>query len=223
MKVEYEQLTFERPGHATVRIETADGLVVYIDPWSEVLDEDPVDADVVFSTHDDRDHYDPAAIDAVSNESTTVVVYDPIDTTDLNGRIVRLQADDERSIDGIGVRSVPAYNRPDGPHVRDSGEPYHLEGTVIGLVLTVGETTVYFCSDTDDLGVLEDIEADVVIPPIGGSYTMDRNEAAALVREIGPALVLPVHYDTAAVPGTEADADAFAADLEGDGIRVELF
>lgn len=179
--------------------------------------------DVVFSTHDDRDHYDPAAIDEVSNESTTVVVYDPIDTADLNGQVVGLQADDEQSIDGFGVRLVPAYNRPDGPHVRDSGEPYHLEGTVIGHVLTFGETTVYFCSDPDDLGVLEDIEADVVIPPIGGAYTMDRNEAVALVREIGLALVLPVHYGTAAVPGTEADADAFVVDLEADGIRAELF
>lgn len=221
MTVQYEGLTLGRPGHATVRIETAD-LVVYIDPWSEVLNGTPADADVVFSTHDDRDHYDSAAIDAVSNDSTTIVAYDAIDTSDLDRPVIGLGEDDERSIDGISVRSVPAYNRPDGPHVRDSGEPYHPEGTVIGLALTFGETTVYFCSDTDDLDVLEEIEADVVLPPIGGTYTMDREEAAALVRAIGPELVLPVHYNTAAVEGIEADADAFAADLEDDGIRVEL-
>ncbi len=32
MSVGSEELRFERPGHATVRIESADSLVVYIDP-----------------------------------------------------------------------------------------------------------------------------------------------------------------------------------------------
>jgi L-ascorbate metabolism protein UlaG (beta-lactamase superfamily) len=223
MAVTYEGLEFKRLGHATVRIETSDGQVIYIDPWSEVIDGAPADADIVFSTHDDRDHYDPDAIEMVAKESTIVAAYDAIDTTDLAREIVVLPADDVTSVAGIEVRTVAAYNLPDGPHVRPSGEPYHPETTVVGLVLTIDGVEVYFCSDTDVLEPLADIDAAVVIPPIGGKYTMDRHEAAALVRAIDPSLVLPVHYNTPAVDGTEADADAFETDLEADGIRVELF
>lgn len=223
MPVEYEGLKFERLGHATVRIETPDDQVIYVDPWSEVIDGTPADADVVFCTHDDRDHYDPDAIEVVANRTTTVAAYDAIDTSDLTRDVVALSADDTRSVAGIDVRTVPAYNSPNGPHVRPSGEPYHPETTVVGLVLTIDGRSVYFCSDTDALDVLKDIEADVVLPPIGGTYTMDHHEAAAFVRAIGPALVLPVHYDTAAIDGIEADTRAFETEVEAEGIRVELF
>lgn len=223
MVVSYEGLAFQRPGHATVRIETAADQVIYVDPWSEVIEGTPADADIVFVTHDDRDHYDPDAIEAVATESTIVAAYEAIDASDLWRDVVVLSADDTGSVAGIEVRTVPAYNRPDGPHVRPSGEPYHPQTTVIGLVLTIDGTNVYFCSDTDALEALEDVDADVVLPPIGGTYTMDRREAAALVRAIEPSLVLPVHYDTPAVDGTETDAAAFERELEADAIRVELF
>lgn len=223
MSVPYGGLVFDRLGHATVRVETEDGTIIYIDPWSEVLDDPASDADIVFSTHDDFDHFDPDAIEAISVHDTTIVVYTKIDTGDLARPVVRLGAEESRQIDEIDVRSVPAYNQPDGDHVRSNGEPYHPESTVIGLVLTIGGTRVYYCSDTDALEELAEIEADVVIPPIGGRPTMDRHEAAELVRRIQPALVLPVHYDSEVIDGIEADAAAFAADVESDGIRVELF
>jgi L-ascorbate metabolism protein UlaG (beta-lactamase superfamily) len=50
---------------------------------------------------------------------------------------------------------------------------------------------------------------------------MDREEAASFARSVDPDLVLPVHYDT--FEAIETDADAFAEELEADGIRVELF
>lgn len=45
MSIEYGGLTFERLGHASVRIETDDGRVLYIDPWSDVLDDEPHDGE----------------------------------------------------------------------------------------------------------------------------------------------------------------------------------
>ncbi|RQH00012.1 MBL fold metallo-hydrolase [Natrarchaeobius oligotrophus] len=221
MSVEYDDLTFERLGHASVRLETGDGTVVYVDPWSEVLADEPGDGDVVFVTHDDFDHYDPDAIEAVAGGDATVAVYEAVDTSDLAFDVVDLPHDGEATVDGIAVRTVPAYNDPDGEHVDDEGAPFHAEGEVIGLVLSLEGTTVYFPSDTDFLDHHESIEADVFVPPIGGHYTMDRHEAAAFARSVDPDLVLPEHYDT--FEAIETDADAFVGDLEGDGIRVELF
>jgi L-ascorbate metabolism protein UlaG (beta-lactamase superfamily) len=50
---------------------------------------------------------------------------------------------------------------------------------------------------------------------------MDRHEAAEFARSVEPELVLPVHYDT--FEAIEADAQAFANELESDGISTELF
>ena len=221
MPVEHEGLQFERLGHASVRI--AGDTVVYIDPWSEVLTGKPGDGDVVFVTHDDPDHYDPAAIAAVAKPGATVAAYEGVDTSDLDSgfEVVALPHSGERTVAGIGVETVPAHNDPNGPHVDDDGDPWHAEGEVTGLVLTVDGTTVYFPSDTDFLPHHESVRADAFLPPIGGHYTMDRHEAADFARSVDPELTLPVHYDT--FEAVETDAAAFAEELEADGLRVELF
>ncbi|ADB60531.1 conserved hypothetical protein [Haloterrigena turkmenica DSM 5511] len=221
MSTTYEEITFERLGHASKRIETADGTVIYVDPWGEQLEGEPGDGDIVFVTHDDFDHYDPEAIDAVAGPAVTVAAYEAIDTSDLASDVIDLPLEGEVTVDGIDVETVPAYNDPDGEHVDEDGEPFHAEGEVIGLLLDLEETTVFIPSDTDFLPHHESITADVFVPPIGGHFTMDRREAADFARSVEADLVLPEHYDT--FDPIETDADAFAADLEADGIRVDLF
>ncbi len=221
MPVEYDGLTFDRIGHASVRIETADGVVIYIDPWSDALETEPRDGDIVLVTHDDFDHYDPAGIEAVAGAGVTVAVYEAVDTSDLPYEVVDLPHEGTRTVADIELESIPAHNDPAGEHVDDEGNPFHAEGEVIGLRLTIGETTIFFPSDTDFLPHHETIRADVFLPPIGGHYTMDRHEAAEFTRSVAPELVLPLHYDTFDV--IETDAQAFADELEQEGIRVELF
>ena len=221
MTVEYDGLTFESIGHASVRITTGDGTVIYIDPWSEMLDDEPRDGDVVLITHDDRDHYDVAAIDAVQAPSHTIAAYEAVDTSELDGEVIELPYEGTATVAGIEVQTIPAYNDPDGSHVDEEGNPFHADGEVIGLRFTIDATTVYYPSDTDFLPHHASVETDVFIPPIGGHFTMDRHEAAEFVRSIEPNLVLPVHYNTFEV--VETDADAFASELHEDGFIVELF
>lgn len=220
MSVSHDGLEFERIGHASVRIETDDGQVVYIDPWSQVMADSPGDADVVFVTHDDPDHYDPEGIEAVANEDTTVVTYAGIDTSDLDRDVTEIDLGEELTVDGIDVEATPAYNRVDGEHVDEEGEPFHAEGEVIGLLLSFDGTTVYFTSDTDFLPDHDDIRADVFLPPIGGHYTMDRHEAVDFAVSVGPDLVLPVHYDT--FEAIETDAEAFAEEVEAQNVNISV-
>ncbi|WP_227377629.1 MBL fold metallo-hydrolase [Haladaptatus halobius] len=221
MSVTHNGLAFERLGHASVRIETDDGTVIYIDPWSDVLDTEPGDGDIVFVTHDDFDHYDTDAIEAVAGPGVTVAAYEAIDTSDLVLDVIDLPHKGEVTVDGVTVQTVPAYNDPEGEHVDDDGNLFHAEGEVIGLILTIEDTIVFFPSDTDFLPHHESISVDVFIPPIGGHFTMDRHEAAEFVRSVDPKVVLPVHYDT--FEPIETDVDAFATELEEDGIQVEVF
>jgi len=52
---------------------------------------------------------------------------------------------------------------------------------------------------------------------------MDRQEATEMVESIDPKYVLPVHYNTGAIPGIDANAQAFIKEVEEDGPRVVLF
>ncbi|WP_049927105.1 MBL fold metallo-hydrolase [Halopiger goleimassiliensis] len=220
MTVEYDGLEFERLGHASVRIDTGDR-IIYVDPWGDVLEGEPGDGDVVFVTHDDFDHYDPTAIEAVTGDDPTIAAYEAIDTGDLTFDVIGLPHEGETTVAGIDVETMPAYNDPEGDHVDEDGEPFHAEGEVIGLLLDLEGASVFFPSDTDFHPHHESITADVFVPPIGGHFTMDRHEAGDFARSVGAELVLPEHYDT--FDPIETDAEAFADELEDDGIRVELF
>ena len=221
MQANYKTLHFDRLGHTAVRIETEDGTVCYIDPWSESLETEPHDGDIIFITHDDPDHYDPEGIAAVASNDAIVAAFERVDTSELSAETVSLPHEGTTEFGEITVRSIPAYNDPAGPHTDDDGNPFHAEGDGIGLLMTIDDVTVFFAGDTDFLAHHESERADVFIPPIGGHYTMNRHEAADFARSLNPSLVLPVHYDT--FEAIETDSTAFKEELEADGIDVILF
>jgi L-ascorbate metabolism protein UlaG (beta-lactamase superfamily) len=49
---------------------------------------------------------------------------------------------------------------------------------------------------------------------------MDRTEAASLAADLNPELVVPIHYNT--FDALEADSQAFASAVTGEGLAVEL-
>jgi L-ascorbate metabolism protein UlaG (beta-lactamase superfamily) len=82
------------------------------------------------------------------------------------------------------------------------------------------DVTALWPGDTDVLDGHAKLDVSLFCPPIGGSFTMDRWEAAALAADLDPSLVLPVHYDT--FEALETDSAAFAADVAGRGVPVVL-
>ena len=101
----------------------------------------------------------------------------------------------------------------EAPFSAEDGTPV---GTCSGLVITVGDTTVYHAGDTCLFGDMKLIgdrhDIDVALLPIGGHYTMDRHDAVAAVEMIGAETVIPMHFDT--FPPIETDAEAFKSDVE---------
>jgi L-ascorbate metabolism protein UlaG (beta-lactamase superfamily) len=203
----------------------------------EPRDYRPEDGDLVLVTHDH--HYDSDGIRRVASEAATVVVYEAVyppkidrdveDLDDLPYDVVRVGEADDRLFGDVIVRSVPAYNEPGGPHTDSSGEPFHPEGFGVGYHVTlpgrvgggaVEDVTVFWPGDSDALAGHAELDVSLFCPPIGGSFTMDRREAADLAAEMAPDLVLPVHYDT--FGALETDSGAFAADVAGRGVPVVL-
>jgi L-ascorbate metabolism protein UlaG (beta-lactamase superfamily) len=117
------------------------------------------------------------------------------------------------------IALVPAWHTNTLPGSEES--PYSAEdgvaiGPAAGLVIKIGETTVYHAGDTCLFSDMQLIarrhEPDVALLPIGGHYTMDRHDAAIAADLIGAGTVIPMHYDT--FPPIETDSGAFKAEVE---------
>lgn len=226
--IEHRNVSLSWLGYATLRLEH-DGTIVYLDPGRYVVLEgyDGGDGDVVCVSHDH--HYDSDAIRTVANSEATLVVFDGVNTHRIDRSVERLvalpysvrtvDAESDIAIGDLILRTTAAYNDPDGPHVRENGEPYHPEGFGCGFYVTLGGTTVYWPGDTDVLPGHDRLDIDVFCPPIGGTVTMDRCEAAEIAVSLDPDLVVPIHYDT--FEAIETDAEAFATELRAQGITVE--
>lgn len=221
-------------GYATLRIEGRER-AVYCDPgrYGVLDDHAGGDADIVCVTHDH--HYYSDAIRRVAGEDCTLVLFDGVNThridrdvdrpADLPVEVCTVDAHADIAVDDVVVRTVPAYNDPDGPRADGDGNVPHPEGLGCGFHLTVPsrwnrDVTVFWPGDTDVLDGHEALDVSLFCPPIGGAFTMDRHEAAALAETMGPDLVCPIHYDT--FEAIETDAEAFAADVAGRGVPVVL-
>ncbi|MFC4552728.1 MULTISPECIES: MBL fold metallo-hydrolase [Halorussus] len=246
MTIRHDGLLVDWLGYATLRIEAPGGPVVYLDPgrygvltgeWRpdsadathpEARDYRPEDGDLVLVTHDH--HYDSDGIERVAADDATVVVYDAVypkgidrdvkDLGDLPYEVVKVSDGTDRMFGDVIVRTVEAYNEPDGPHTRENGEPFHPEGSGTGYIVTVDGTDVFWPGDSDALDGHAALDVSLFCPPIGGSFTMDRREAADLAEAMDPDLVLPIHYDT--FEALETDSAAFASDVASRGVPVVL-
>ena len=247
MTVTHDDLTIDWLGYATVRLE-ADETVVYLDPgrygvltgeWTAdspdaadahppATDYAPGDADVVCLSH--VHHYDPDGIDRVANADTTILAFDGINVHGSSRDLRRLSGlpypvrkagqEAQGVVDDMLFWTVAAYNHPDGPHTRADGTPIHPEGFGCGFLLSLADTTVFWTGDTDVLEGHAELDVDVLLPPIGGTFTMDRHGAADLAADLRPDLVVPVHYNT--FEAIETDSEAFAADVADRGVPVAL-
>lgn len=62
-------------------------------------------------------------------------------------------------------------------------------------------------------------EVDVLMIPVGGTYTLDPAGAAEQVRAIKPRLVVPMHYKTAALSFPLKPVDDFIAEMIGSSVE----
>ena len=88
----------------------------------------------------------------------------------------------------------------------------------MGYILSLDGRDHYHAGDTDHVPELDDVKAAVAFVPIGGTYTMGADEAAGLVKSIGPELAVPMHFGF--VVGSPSDAERFVKECEP--VRVEI-
>lgn len=208
---EIRNLIVEWLGHSSIGIYGKK--IIYIDPFSPVLKGDDKKANLIISTHEHADHFDVNAINKLSKDTTCVIIKSGCGKNDLSSKvIVEMQINEARIINEIEVKAVHAYNTK---RFRSPGTPFHPKGFGMGVVIIFEGVNLYYAGDTDFIAPMEELKnqkIDVAFLPIGGTYTMDVDEAVEAVLAIQPKAVVPVHYDY--IKGTEADPLEFREKVE---------
>lgn len=182
-------------GHATMKF--SGEKIVYVDPYELHLPSyDP--ADIILITHDHSDHCCPADIAKISKANTVILAPESCQAK-LRGNVKIIKAGDTIIEQGIQLEAVPAYNTGKRFHPRSAGG--------LGYIVTINGKRVYQAGDTDFIPVMQQVKADIAILPIGGTYTMNAEEAAHAADVIQPELAIPMHFG--AIIGSMIDADKF--------------
>ena len=187
----------EHIGHASFRL-SAEGKVVYVDPYE--IEGAPHDATAVLCTHDHHDHCSPDDVEKVAGEACVILAPEGCraKVEDL-GAFVAVEPGGEYDAGGLPVETVPAYNIGKAFHPKSAGG--------VGYIVTVGGERVYHAGDTDLVPEMEGLAPNVALLPVGGTYTMNAEEAAGAFKTIGAKRAIPMHFGS--VAGTKADAERF--------------
>jgi L-ascorbate metabolism protein UlaG (beta-lactamase superfamily) len=177
-------------GHATL-IFGYGGKTIHVDPFGTLADYSTLPkADLVLITHAHGDHLDAAALAAIRRPDTQVVV-----APDCEGKVegaITLQNGERKTLTGIQVIAVPAYNLV---HMRPDGTPFHPKGRGNGYVLTFGDIRVYVAGDTENVPEMKALEhVDVAFLPMNLPYTMTPEMVADAAKAIAPKVLYPYHY-----------------------------
>ncbi len=192
-------------------IKISDGLTIYFDPYD--IKEKINNADYIFITHSHWDHFDLDSINNLVNEKTIIIgPSSVIEKLDSNYKTLEVKPENIYNLNNISFMTVPAYNIDKDFHPKDAG--------YVGYIVTLNNVTYYIAGDTDVLDELKVIKADVIFLPVGGTYTMTREEAVELANTIKPKYAIPIHYGLAV--GDELDAKYFVNNIDKE-IESKIF
>jgi len=207
-------------GHAGFRINIKEK-VIYIDPY-QISDKNEK-ADLILITHSHYDHCSQQDIEKIAKDDTVVIC-----TADSQSKIARIkqkirielvEPGIEILIEDIKIRAIEAYN---------IGKTFHPKAdNYVGYILQFDKIIIYHAGDTDAVKEIEKLTGYakkgnhfIVLLPVGGTYTMNAEEAAKVAFLLKPTLAIPMHYGS--IIGSIADAEKFCSLCREKGIKAEI-
>lgn len=146
-------------------------------------------AKYIFITHSHWDHFSVEDIKKILVKETKIIC--PISMkNDIEGlfenEIVFVEPEKQYKIDDLKAETIVAYNMDKQFHPKKNGW--------VGYNVEINGEKVMVVGDSDNTPELNNVEIDILLVPIGGTYTMNVHEAAELTNSIKPKKVIPTHY-----------------------------
>lgn len=148
-------------------------------------------ADIVFITHAHYDHWSPADLKQVLGPSTIVCIVNGCEGHGLpKERVVKIEPNKSYTVQSIKFRTIPAYN------IKPERLNYHpRSNNWVGYIFELNGLKIYHAGDTDFVPEMKKLgKIDIAMLPIGGTYTMDVNEAIEAANTIKAEITIPIHY-----------------------------
>ncbi len=186
-------------GHDGFRI---DGTrTVYFDPYK--IEGGPV-ADLILISHDHFDHCSPEDLAKIQDENS-VIITEKDSARKIQGDVRVLKPGQEENVGDIAIRAVPSYNTDKEFHPRKNGW--------LGFIVDMDGYKIYHAGDTDFIPEMKDMDVDIALLPVSGTYVMTSAQAIEAAKAIRPSWAIPMHYG--AIVGDKEDAFSFQKGLEG--------
>ena len=168
---------------------------IVFDPYQESigLKLPSMEADLVLVSHEHEDHNNAKAI-----KGDPFVAPSP----------------GEYEVKGVFVKGIPSFHDNSKGKERGKNTIYVVDAEDMRLchLGDLGQSELT-SEQVDQIG-----EVDVLFVPVGGTYTVDAKEAAHIVSQIEPKLVIPMHYALPKVKIKLAGVDQF---LKIMGVKAE--
>lgn len=158
-------------GHSEFLLETEDGLRMLTDPFDPSVPWPyrETQADLVTCSHG---HFDHAHLEKVQGKP-----------------IVLRETGTHTPMPGVRVTGYPSFHDDQGGTKRGSNVifVYEVESLRIAHLGDLGARP-----EQEVLNALQGL--DILLIPVGGTYTLDAEQAAALVRDLRPRVTIPMHH-----------------------------
>ncbi len=161
-------------GHASLKIKTSDGIVIYVDPYYKGNYSEK--ADFILVTHEHFDHNNPHL--CRKNPDCRLITWKEA-----------LVSGEYKTFEekGVKIEAVPS-----------GGNANHSVRDNVGYIITVDGVAIYHAGDTsmsDGLKSIAGKKIDYAFYPIDGRYNMDAKEATSVADMIGALHNIPFHGD----------------------------
>ncbi|MCX5804746.1 MAG: MBL fold metallo-hydrolase [Proteobacteria bacterium] len=164
-------------GHSAFMITTDTGVRIITDPYKsgafggtlsygKITDK----ADIVLASHDHDDHN-----------------Y----TKDIKGNFVHIKTAGAYDVNGLKIRAIPSHH--------DTSKGKERGNNLIFVIDADGLTIMHAGDLGHTLGkeAVEEIgKIDILLIPVGGFYTIDAREATKVMKDLKPAITIPMHFKT---------------------------
>jgi len=171
-------------GHASLRLTTNDGRVIYVDPYAG--DGYDLPADLILVTHDHSDH-----------NQIKLVTQKPGCTVITNKESLAGGTHNSFTVGDLKITSVTAKNL------------MHSPKKCVGYIIVIDGVKVYAAGDTSKTTQMQTFAAeriDYALFPCDGIFNMSLNEATECATLIGAKHNIPIHMK----PGSLFDPDRAA-------------